>query len=319
MGQSAVQEVASATALLESIVDSSDDAIYGKTLDGIVTRWNQAAEKIYGFAGSEIIGKSVSVIAPPDRPDEIDQILARIRSGERVDHYETVRMRKDGRTISVSLTVSPILDGQGKPIGASSIARDLTERKQADEQIASQTALLASIVDSSDDAIIGKTPEGIITSWNQAAEKIYGFAGSEIIGKSVLVIAPPDRPDEMDQILARIRSGERIEHYETQRKRKDGRIISVSLTVSMILDGHGKLIGAASIARDLTERKQADEQLRSASQYSRSLIEASLDPLVTISAEGKITDVNEATVKVTGVPRREADWHGFHRLLHRAD
>ncbi len=143
-----------------------------------------------------------------------------------------------------------------------------TEARQVDEatavqEVVARTALLASIVDSCDDAIYGETPEGIITSWNQAAEKIYGYAASEIIGRPVSLIAPADRPAEMDQILARIRRGERIEHYETRRRRKDGRIISVSLTVSPILDSHGTLIGASSIARDITERKLAEEQIAS--------------------------------------------------------
>src|SRR6266542_1640635 len=109
----------------------------------------------------------------------------------------------------------------------------------------------------------------------------------------------------MAEILEKIRSGERVEHYEIVRSRKDGRTISISLTVSPILDETGKVVGVSSIARDITERKRADEQLRAASQYARSLVEASLDPLVTISSEGKITDVNEATIKVTGIAREK--------------
>ena len=165
------------------------------------------------------------------------------------------------------------------------------------------TAFLASIVDSSDDAIIGKTLEGIITSWNRAAESMYGYAAEEIIGKPISILLPSDRPKEMEKILAKIRKGERVDHYETLRRRKDGAFIHVSLTVSPIHDTSGRLIGASSIARDISERKRIDEQLQATSKYARSLIEASLDPLVTISPEGKITDVNEATVKVTGVLR----------------
>ena len=168
-----------------------------------------------------------------------------------------------------------------------------------------RTALLASIVDSSDDAIIGKTPEGIITSWNHGAEVIYGYSSSEIIGKPMSMLIQPDRPDEMEGILARIRNGERVEHYETVRLRKDGKSIAIALTVSPIYDSAGKLIGASSIARDITERARADEKLRAASLYARSLVEASLDPLVTISPQGKITDVNEATIKVTGIEREK--------------
>ena len=156
---------------------------------------------------------------------------------------------------------------------------------------------LASMVDSSDDAIIGKTLEGIITSWNRAAESMYGYSADEIIGKPISILLPADRPSEMDELLRKIRKGARVDHYETLRKRRDGGIIHVSLTLSPIRDVSGALIGASSIARDITERKRIEDQLQAKSKYARSLIEASLDPLVTISPEGKITDVNEATVK----------------------
>src|SRR5260370_387490 len=132
-----------------------------------------------------------------------------------------------------------------------------------------RTALLAFIVDSSDDAITAKTPHGVITSWNRGAELIYGYSSSEIIGKPMSVLIHPDRPDEMDVILARIRRGERVEHYETMRVRKDGQTISVSLTVSPIYDSNNILIGVSSIARDITECKRADESLRAASLYAQ--------------------------------------------------
>ena len=310
--RAAHQSIDDRTALLASIVDSSDDAVIAKTPDGTIKSWNPAAERIYGYSAEEMIGKPVYMLIPPDRPNDMHGILARVRDGERVEHYETVRQRKDGTLIDISLTVSPIYDPSGTLIGVSSIARDITERKRADERlraanqsIDARTALLASIVDCSDDAIIAKTPEGIITSWNRGAEQIYGYAASEIISQPMSMLIQPDRPDEMEGILARIRNGERVEHYETVRLRKDGKAIAISLTVSPIYDSEGKLVGVSSIARDITERARADEKLRAASLYARSLIEASLDPLVTISPQGKITDVNEATIKVTGIDREK--------------
>ena len=166
-----------------------------------------------------------------------------------------------------------------------------------------ESKLLASIVDSSDDAIFSKTLDGVITSWNKAAERIYGYQAEEIIGQSVSLLIPPDHPHEMVEILDRIRLGDRVGPYGTTRRRKDGTTIAISLTVSPIHDAAGAVVGASTIARDITERERVRDQASAASQYSRSLIEASLDPLVTISAEGKITDVNEATVRVTGVER----------------
>ncbi len=161
-----------------------------------------------------------------------------------------------------------------------------------------QAYLASAIVESSDDAIIGKTPDGIITHWNAAAERLYGYGAGEAIGRNIDILQPVGRQDEMTLILERIRRGERVEHFETERMTKDGRILDVSLTVSPIKDSSGNIIGASSIARDATATKRA-------SLYARSLIEASLDPLVTISAEGQITDVNEATVQVTGVSRED--------------
>jgi PAS domain S-box-containing protein len=166
-----------------------------------------------------------------------------------------------------------------------------------------ESKLLASIVNSTDDAIFSKTLDGVITSWNKAAERIYGYQAEEIIGQPVSLLIPPDSPNEMVEILDRIRHGERVGPYETTRRRKDGTIIAISLTVSPIHDAVNRVVGASTIARDITERERARDQASAAAQYSRSLIEASLDPLVTISAEGKITDVNEATVRVTGVER----------------
>jgi len=163
--------------------------------------------------------------------------------------------------------------------------------------------LLASIVDSSYDAIIGKTLDGVITTWNSSAERIYGYRAEEIIGHSVSLLIPSGLPDEMEEILNRIRIGERVDHYETRRRRKDGAIIAVSLTVSPIHDASGKVVGASAIARDITDRQRVQDQARLAAQYARSLIEASRDPLVTIGLEGKITEVNEATIQMTGVAR----------------
>ncbi len=168
-----------------------------------------------------------------------------------------------------------------------------------------QNALLASIVDSSDDAILAKSPDGTITIWHRGAETIFGYSAEEIVGKPVQLLIHKDRRDEMDAIIARIRNGERVEHYETVRVRKDGKAISVSLTVSPILDATGVLIGVSSIARDITERKRIEELEHEASTYARNLLEASLDPLLTISVDGKITDANEATLKVTGVLREQ--------------
>ncbi|HEY5955611.1 MAG TPA: PAS domain S-box protein, partial [Polyangiaceae bacterium] len=175
----------------------------------------------------------------------------------------------------------------------------ISERKRAEEE----TRLLAAIVESSDDAIVSKTLDGTIVSWNAGAERLYGYTAAEMMGKPISVLVPPDRPDEMPGILERIARGELIKHFETVRVRKDGMHLPVSLTVSPLRDAAGKVVGSSAIGRDITERKRAEEALRRANAYNRSLIEASLDPLVTIGPDGRITDVNNATEAATGLPR----------------
>jgi PAS domain S-box-containing protein len=198
---------------------------------------------------------------------------------------------------------------RGGPRGESAALKHAHKFRSSDELLNDRMFLLASSVESSDDAIITKTTSGIITSWNKGAENIYGYAAEEVLGKSVSLLVPPGQTDEMPAVLERIRHGETIHHYETVRQRKDGRRIHVSVSTSAIRDRAGQIIGASTIARDVTAeveaRKQAEDMLAAASQYARSLLESSLDPLVTISGDGKITDVNEATTRVTGAPREQ--------------
>jgi len=277
---------------MAAMVENSDDAIIGFTLDGIVTTWNPAAEWLYGCSSAEIMGESVNLVVPNDRADEMSDILARIRAGQPVQHLETMRVRKDGTMFPVSLTVSPIRDPDGTVVGAVSIDRDVTEQREA--LAAAQRS--AAIIEYSDDSILSKTLEGIVTSWNPASTRLYGYSSEEIIGKPVYLLCPGERRAEAETILARIRAGEHIENFETLRVRKDGRVFPAAITVSPIRDAEGTVIGASTIAHDLIAQKEASE-------LARSMIEASLDSMVSISPEGKITDVNEATVRLTGVPR----------------
>ena len=242
---------------LAAIVDSSDDAIIGKTLDGVITSWNSSAVRIFGYTSAEAIGQHITLIIPKERWPEEDDVLARVRAGQRVDHFETVRMAKGGQTVAVSTTVSPIRDPSGRIIGASKIARDISGRRQ--EEITQ--ARLAAIVESSDDAIVSKTLDGVITSWNTAAERMFGYPASEAVGQHITLIIPQERRSEEDHVIARIRRGERLSHFETVRRRKDGQLVEVSLTVSPIRDAHGNVVGASKVARDISERR-ALEQIR---------------------------------------------------------
>jgi PAS domain S-box-containing protein len=174
-----------------------------------------------------------------------------------VDHFRTVRIAKNKRKIKISLTVSPIKDQEGNIIGASKIARDISHQGLAEEK----QAMLAAIVSSSDDAIISKTLFGIITSWNQAATKMFGYTESEVIGRHISIIIPPDRMEEETMIIENIRSGKKIKHFETVRVAKDGRKLNIALTVSPIRNKAGKIIGASKIARDITDKIQMEKQM----------------------------------------------------------
>ena len=245
-----------AKAQLGAFVASSDDVIVSKTLDGMITSWNPAAERFFGWTATEAIGQHITLIVPEDRRAEENEVLARIRRGERVDHFETVRRTKDGRLVDMSITVSPIKDAAGRIVGASKVGRDISERLRT--EVALQW--LGALVASSDDVIVSKTLDGMITSWNPAAERFFGWTATEAIGQHITLIVPEDRRAEENEVLARIRRGERVDHFETVRRTKDGRLVDMSITVSPIKDAAGRVVGASKVARDISERRHLEEQ-----------------------------------------------------------
>jgi len=243
-------------AILAAIIATSDDAIISKTLEGIITSWNPAAERMFGYSEAEALGRHISLIIPPDRLSEEELIISRIARGNKVNHFETVRMTKGGHQIPISVTVSPVTDQSGKIIGASKIVRDITIYKKANEK----QGMLAAIVDSSDDTIISKTLDGVITSWNKAAEKMFGYTEQEIIGQHISIIIPRERIQEEAFIIGEVSAGRKLDHFHTVRQAKDGRQIPISLSISPIVDDTGKIIGASKIARDITEQLNAEEE-----------------------------------------------------------
>jgi len=284
--------------ILKSIVENSDDAILSKTLEGYITSWNKAAEKMFGYQAREVIGKHITILIPTDRLSEEDHIINQIKKGEKIDHYETIRKTKDGRLIPISLTVSPIRDSRGKITGASKIARDLSVNKQAEEK----QAMLASIVDNSHDAIISKTLTGIITSWNQAAERLYGYTAEEAIGQHISILIPADRLNEESYVLSSIKKGEGVDHFETQRRTKAGKLIPVSLSVSPIRDSKGNITGASKIARDITESKDAEVKQA----MLAAIVNSSDDAIISKTLKGFITSWNSAAEKLFGYTAEEA-------------
>lgn len=239
---------------LAAIIASSDDAIISKDLQGVINTWNEGARRIFGYEVDEMIGQPILRLIPKDLHHEEDFILGQIRSGKRVEHFETIRLRKNGEKFPISVTISPIRDDSGTIIGASKIARDISDRRRADES----RFRLAAIVDSADDAIISKNLDGIITSWNIGARHLFGYDEEEIVGQSILRLIPENLRHEEEEILRKLRAGDKIEHYETTRIGKSGEIREVSITISPIRDGSGQVIGASKIARDVSDRKKVE-------------------------------------------------------------
>jgi PAS domain S-box-containing protein len=242
---------------LAAIVKSSTDAIIGKTLHGVITSWNEAAERIFGYPSSEMIGQSIRRLLPADRQQEEDMILACLARGERIENYETVRITKDGRFIDVSVTVAPLRDDSGRIIGASKIARDITEHKQAQELLRRQADLL----NQSHEGILTWKIGGGIAYWSRGAELLYGYAAEEAIGQTSHELLRTRSRIPIQEIEARIaRDGSW--YGELTHTTRDGRTIVVeSRLVRVCYDGETH---ALEIDRDITERK-AHEEVRSIS------------------------------------------------------
>ena len=257
----AEQKISVSEERYRKLTEAASDAIIQFDDRGEILFVNRAAERIFGYGKDEMIGQSVSKIIPETPHDKQNQPdLKRFFETELPEParegMEVSARRKDGREFPLEISFSEYKEnGKKFFIG---VARDISARRESSRT----NAYLASLVESSDDAIIGKDLEGRITSWNKGAELIYGYTAEEVLGKPVTILIPPHLVHEEEEILRNIRQGKRIEHYETVRRRKDGTIIYVSLTVSPICDENGNVIGASKIARDITERKEFQNELR---------------------------------------------------------
>jgi PAS domain S-box-containing protein len=263
--QRAEEELQKQSELLRITLSSIGDAVISTDAEGRVTFLNGVAESLTGWPQAEAVGRPLPDIFPiingRTRWPVENPTLRALREGTIVGlaNY-TVLIARDGTERMIDDSAAPIRDRAGAMVGAVLVFRDVTERRRAEET----QALLAAIVESSEDAIVSKTLNGIIRSWNSGAEQLFGYQRSEAVGQPITLIVPPERIDEERRILDRLRRGERIEHFETVRVSKDGRRLDISLTVSPIRDGEGRIVGASKVARDITERKRAAEALREA-------------------------------------------------------
>jgi PAS domain S-box-containing protein len=258
--------VQTATELLQAL----PAAVYTTDAVGRITFYNEAAAQLWGcrpeLGKSEFCG-SWKLYWPDGTPlphDECPMALT-LREKRPVRGMEAIAERPDGTRVPFIPYPTPLFDAAGTLIGAVNALVDITERHEAEKQIREsemQYRRIAAIVESSDDAILTKNLDAIITSWNSGAQRLFGYTADEVIGKPVTMLIPADRHDEEPTILSRIRSGERVDHYETIRQRKDGSLVDISLTISPVRDSDGKIIGASKIARDISERRRAEEQQR---------------------------------------------------------
>jgi two-component system sensor kinase FixL len=249
---------------LAAIVTSSDDAIVAKTIEGIVTDWNGGAEKIFGYTAREMIGKPLAVLLPPGRENEEEEILALIRKGNNVDHYETVRRRKDGEIIDVSVTVSPVWDDTGVLIGASKVARDISGSKRAQAEILEREAHLQSVLDTVPDAMVVIDTRGLMQSFSVTAERLFGYSAAEAIGRNVSMLMPEPYHAQHDSYLSRyLATGERriigVGRLVVGR-RKDGSTFPMELAVGEMRSGSRRFF--TGFLRDLTERQTTQQRLQ---------------------------------------------------------
>ncbi len=259
-------ESVQANNLLAAIVDSSDDAIISKGLDGVITSWNRSAERLFGYTREEAVGQHITLIVPRDRRNEEKNILERLRRGERVDHFETVRRRKDGGLIELSLTISPVRDVTGRVVGASKVARDITRRKQV-EQALSERALL---LDLSNDAICVRDAADRITYWNKSASELYGYSREEAVGRVTHELLRTEFPEPLERITEQLYRDSRWTG-ELIHRGKDGSQIVVASRWALDRDDQGSRRRILETNNDITLQKQRQEDLRESEERLRAL------------------------------------------------
>ena len=281
--------------LLAAIIESADDAIIGKTLDGIVTSWNAGAERLFGYTAAETVGQPITALLPPDRFDEESRIGECLKRGEHIVPFETVRLRKNGHPVEVSLTHSPIKDRQGTIVGVSKIVRDITERKRAEAAMREALATLDATVDG---AFIFD-PQTLRFSYvNEGAVRQVGYSREELLRMTPLDIKPEfDEPRFRAMIAPLVSGAESAHSFTTVHRRKDGVDVPVEINLQCVEAGtaHVRLI---AIVRDITERKWAEEKFRR-------VVEGASDAILLVNQKGTIVLVNVQAERLFGYVREE--------------
>ena len=288
--------------LFSAAVESSNDAIITMALDGTITGWNSAAERLYGYSATDVVGKNIALLVPGDRLSEVQDSLRRISWGERIEHNETVRLRKDGSPIEVSLSISPIKAPSGATIGISKVARDITDSNNTRQVLRQQTEELRRIFETSQDLILVTDSEGIPVQISPSSKAILGYTPEEIIGQNGARFIHPDDLESVRDEMRAARRGRRARSFDSRHLHKDGRQVTLSW------------MGAWSepvkrhffVGRDMTEGRRVQETLRESEQLARGIIDTALDAFIQMDEHGTITDWNSQAEKIFGWTRAEA-------------
>ena len=292
---------------LAAIVESSDDAIVSKDLNGVINSWNKGAERILGFTAEEVIGQPVTILIPSDRQAEEVEILERIRQGQRIEHFETVRRKKDGGLIDVSLTVSPIKNERDEVVGASKIARDITQSKEAQEQLQRALEFDQTVMLSMGEGLYTVDSEGRLTFMNPAAQRIFGWTLDEILGRRMHDVTHHTHPDgtpfpsEECEALQVLREGKMMSEHQDVFIRRDGTFFDVVYSSSP-LRSDNEITGLVVVFRDITERNRTEQEIR----FQAHLLDAVEQAVIATDLQGTIIFWNSFAEKLYGWPAAEA-------------
>ena len=307
----ATNDPALAQAYLAAIVESSDDAIIAKNLDGVIQSCNAAAERLFGYKSDELIGQSVRVLIPPDRQAEEDHILATLRRGERVDHFETVRLAKGGRPIDVSLTVSPVRDPSGAIIGISKTARDISDRKRAAAELAAQQEWFRVALSSIGDGIVAANPDGTVSYMNGVAEALTGWTNDEAKGRplaDVFHIVNEQTKEAVQNPAGLVIATGRIIGLanHTLLISRDGIERPISDSAAPILDDAGKILGVVLVFRDVTDQRRAEEAIAEQREWFETTLQSIGDAVIATDVRGRVVFMNPVAENLTGWKREAA-------------
>ena len=297
--------------LFSAAVESSNDAIVTKSLDGTITGWNPAAEHLFGYTAAEAVGKGIHIIVPRDRLNEMHDILRRVGRGEGIEHHETVRLRKDGAPVEVSISISPIKNSSGAIIGTSKIARDITDRKRTQQALSRQIEERRRIFETSQDLILVTDPKGVLVQVSPSSASILGYLPEEMIDHSAIDFIHGEDLESTREEMRAARRGHHTRNFDSRYVHKDGRIV----TLSWMGIWSEPVRRHFFVGRDMTESRMAQETLRESEQLARGIINTALDAFIQIDERGSILNWNSQAEAIFGWPREQALGKDFMELV----